>query len=51
VAGDRVRQTTGVRVAAEAIADAPVRIALEQIAAGEVDDEALRRASAARARG
>lgn len=50
VAADRARQTTGVRVAAGATVDAPVRIALERIAAGEVDDDALRRASAARAR-
>lgn len=50
VAADRAQQATGVRVAAGATVDAPVRLALEQIAAGEVDDDALERASAARAR-
>ncbi len=45
VAINRERHVTGVRVAAEAVADERVRVALEQIADGVADDATLKRAA------
>jgi hypothetical protein len=48
VASDRERHATRVRIAAQALADEPVREAMEAIAAGEVDDATLTRATRGR---
>lgn len=45
VANNRERHATRVRIAAQALADEPVREAMEKIAAGEVDDATLTRAT------
>ena len=48
VASDRERNATRVRIAVQALADEPLREAMERIAAGEVDDATLTRATRGR---